>query len=78
MSKKKEKITYIDDGRSLADMSGIGGPRLSRSASQPRASFKEQWKTYCGAVKMMFGPMLVFLTGMAVVYMIAYFIFSVI
>ncbi len=74
MSKKKEKITYIDDGRSLSDLSGVGGPRLTR----PRATFREQWKTYCAAVKMMFGPMLVFLTGMAVVYMIAYFVFSVI
>lgn len=78
MGKKKEKITYVDDGRTLADMSGVGGPRLSPSTSQPRASFKEQWKTYCNAVKMMFGPMLVFLVGMAIVYMIAAFIFSVI
>ena len=49
MAKKKEKITYIDDGRTLADMSGVPGSRLNRRHSAgPRASFKEVWATYWG------------------------------
>ncbi|MBQ4600582.1 MAG: hypothetical protein IJB17_03005 [Oscillospiraceae bacterium] len=74
--RKKEKITYIDDGRSLSELGS--GQRLSQPTTQPRASLKEQWNTYWGAVKMMFGPMLVFIVGLCIVYMIAAFIFSVI
>lgn len=74
---KKEKITYIDDGSAVADMSDVRqGPRLSdRSGYRPRASLKEQWKTYCAAVKMMFVPMLVFLCGITIIYMIVYTLF---
>jgi hypothetical protein len=69
--KKKEKITYIDDGRSLADMSGIGGPRLTkRHPASPRPKAKDVWNTYWGAVKMMFVPMLVVVTALIVIYMI--------
>ena len=78
MGKKKEKITYIDDGRSLADMSNVGGRRLSkRNPSHPRPDPKEVWKTYWSAVKMMFGPMLVVIVLLCIVYMITYFIFSI-
>lgn len=78
MGKKKEKITYIDDGRSLADMSNVGGKRLPKSNPlRPRPDPKEVWKTYWSAVKMMFGPMLVVIVALCIVYMITYFIFSV-
>lgn len=72
MGKKKEKITYIDDGRTIADMSGVkGGIRLpKREEYRPRASLKEQWQTYKNAVKMMFTPMLVVVVGIGIVYMI--------
>lgn len=77
MGKKKEKITYIDDGRSLADMSAVKGSRLyDRNPARPRPSFKEVWKTYWGAVKMMFVPMLAVLGAICVIYMILYFLFS--
>ena len=56
--KKKEKITYIDDGRTIADMSGLSGGR-KHSSPPPRASLKEQWRTYVAAVKMMIVPMFV-------------------
>lgn len=56
--KKKEKITYIDDGRTVADMSGVSGGRKKRSAA-PRASAREQFRTYLAAVKMMLVPMFV-------------------
>ena len=74
--KKKEKVIYVDDGRTVADMSGVSGPRLGRrNPYAPRASAKEIWKTYWNAVKMMVGPMLVVITALAVIYMVLYLIF---
>jgi len=74
--KKKEKITYVDDGRTIADMSGVsGGPRLSRSYGRPPLNPKEVWKTYWGAVKMMFVPMLVVVCALCIIYMILYVLF---
>ncbi len=73
--KKKEKITYYDDGRSLADLSGVQGPRLSRDAYQPRVRFKDAWATYWNAVKKMFGPMMVVICAICIVYMLIYLIF---
>ena len=74
--KKKEKVTYIDDGRTIADMSGLSsGPRLSSNPYRPAPKFREVWNTYWGAVKMMFGPMLAVITALGVIYMILYFLF---
>jgi hypothetical protein len=76
MGKKKEKITYIDDGRTIADMSGVGGPRLGkRHPASLRPKGKDVWNTYWGAVKMMFVPMLVVITALIVIYMILAAIF---
>lgn len=77
MGKKKEKVTYVDDGRSLADLSGVtGGIRLpKRPAGVPRASLKEQWETYKSAAKMMLTPMLVIVVGLAIIYMILSVVF---
>ena len=58
--KKKEKVVYVDDGSTIADMSHVSGPRLGRrhpAAPHPKA--KDVWNTYWNAVKMMFTPMLV-------------------
>ena len=76
MGKKKEKVTYIDDGRPLADMSGVSSPRLTRSPIQPSPRFKEAWKTYWNAVKMMFLPMLAVIGALVVIYGIMYLVFS--
>ena len=64
--KKKEKIKYIDDGRTIADMSGtsranplLGNSSLSSPRGKRRASTREVWQTYWAAVKTMFFPMLV-------------------
>lgn len=75
--KKKEKITYVDDGRTIADMSGVkGGFRLpDRNPYRPRPSAKEVWKTYWSAVKMMITPMLVVIVGLIIIYMILSFVF---
>ena len=77
MGKKKEKITYIDDGRTIADMSGVkGGMRLpERQPYRPRASLKEQWQTYKNAVKMMITPMLVVIVGICIIYMLLSVVF---
>ena len=76
MAKKKEKVKYIDDGRTLADMSGVkSGPRLSSNPYRPPLKFKEVMKTYFAAVKMMFVPMLVVIVGLGIAYMVAWFVF---
>lgn len=56
---KKEKITYVDDGRTIADMSGLSNNRSNCTKRGTTSSPKEIWKTYWSAVKMMVKPMLV-------------------
>lgn len=75
MSRKKEKITYVDDGRTLADMSGVSGGSHGRNPYAPRSTFRERWETYKAAVKMMFLPMLVVICGILIVYMLMSFLF---
>ena len=77
MSKKKEKITYVDDGRTIADMSGVTGGRnyISRPSYAPGPSFKQALKTYWNAVRMMFLPMLVTIGGIGLIYLIMMIIF---
>lgn len=77
MGKKKEKITYIDDGRTIADMSNVsGGFRMpDRPKYTPPASYKEQLGTFWAAMKMMLRPMLVVVGGIAVIYVIIWLIF---
>ena len=84
---KKEKIVYVDDGRTIADMSGVGSmgsmgkssgagkktsPATNRYASRGRAPYREHLKTYWEAVKLMFFPMLVVLAIIAVAFLIVY------
>ena len=76
MGKKKEKITYIDDGRTIADMSNVRGGYLSRSDGRPRASLREQWGTFWSAMKMMFLPMLVVVGGLILAYILLWVIFK--
>lgn len=78
MRKKKEKVTYVDDGRTIADMSDVsGGFHIpERAPGVPRASLKEQLGTFWAAMKMMIRPMLVVVIGMVLVYVVAYIIFS--
>ena len=70
--KKKQKTVYIDDGRTISDMSGIGGKRRTANTPRPRATLKEQWQTYTDAVKMMFLPMLAVLGMLALAFLIVY------
>lgn len=72
---KKEKITYVDDGRTLADMSGISGSTdwLHRGTT---SNFKEIWRTYWSAVRMMIKPMLVVIGFLTVIFLIAALMFK--
>ena len=73
--KKKQRTVYIDDGSSLADMSGVGGgKRKTANTPRPRATLKEQWQTYTDAVKMMFLPMCAVLGILALAFLIVYII----
>ena len=76
MGKKKEKITSVDDGRRLADMSGLSGFRLTKDPIKPANRFKDVWKTYWNAVRMMFLPMLAVIGALVVLYGVMYLIFS--
>ena len=78
MKKNKEKIVYIDDGRTIADMSGVTGgfSHRSRPSWQPRPRFKEVWNTYWTVVKLMMKPMLVVVGGIGIIYVLMYVLFS--
>lgn len=74
---KKEKITYIDDGRSFADMShvyGLGGD-FKFSKTGTTSSPKDIWNTYWDAVKFMFKPMLVVIGFLLVLFVLSYIVF---
>lgn len=72
MGRKKEKITYIDDGRTIADMSGVTGPTSFHKTNpyRPHPKFKDVWKTYWGAVRMMLVPMAVVVGALAIIYLL--------
>ena len=84
--KEKEKITYIDDGSTVADMSAFGRKKKSpetrggKNANAPRllpdrhSTLKEQAQTYFDAVRMMFLPMLVVIGILTVAFLILWFL----
>lgn len=66
---KKEKIIYIDDNSTIADMSNT---RRTPKGAPPkqRSTFKEKMRTYFSVVKKMILPMLVTLLAMTIVFII--------
>ncbi len=64
--KKKKKITYIDDGRSLADLSPLGGGRSNGA----KGSLRDQARTFLAAMRMMVLPMLVTMAIITVAFLI--------
>lgn len=54
--KKKEKVTYVDDGRTLYDMSALGG---GRGMNVGKGTWRDRTRTYFTAVKQMIIPMFV-------------------
>lgn len=62
---KKEKIIYIDDNSTIADMSATKNhPKKSKS------TFREKAKTYFSTVKKMIFPMLTTLLAFTLVYLL--------
>ena len=69
---KKEKVRYIDDGRTIADMSALSG--VDKRYTGPKGTFKDQMRTYFTTVRQMFLPMLAFMGGITVLFLILYLI----
>ena len=67
---KKEKVTLIDDGRSIADMSSLGGGKGKNG--QYRAPMREQFKTFRDAQRAMLLPMLAVLGIIALAFIVVY------
>ena len=86
--KKREKVTYIDDGRTIADMSNLPTRGLGRSLSdarpkrelsetekafnRSRPAWRDHLATYFAAVKMMFLPMLAVIGIICIAFLILY------
>lgn len=71
--KKKEKIVYIDDGSTLADMSALdrsGKRRTEGEHRTPRASVREQLGTFFAAMRMMLLPMLFVMLVLSLTFLI--------
>lgn len=73
--KKKEKVTYIDDGRTIADMSGVKGS-MDFAKKGTTSSISDIWKTYWMATRMMVKPMLVVILFLCIIFGFAYIFFS--
>ena len=74
--KKKEKITYIDDGRTIADMSAFTGRKKLDTGKdnfvRPQSTFKDKWNTYWSAVRRMIIPMFITLGIITVMFFLSY------
>lgn len=75
-AKKKEKIIWVDDGRTIADMSGVPGsnPKTNSSTtpSRYRASWREKMGTFFDAMGFMLLPTLAMVGLLAVAFLIVY------
>ncbi len=75
---KKTKITYIDDGRTIADMSGTSGGHFhsggKKQKKMPPITNETPWQTYWRTARMMVAPMFVVLGILAVLYILFYFL----
>jgi hypothetical protein len=85
---KKEKVKIIDDGSTIADMSGVGGlqgkpqPKKKKEPYTPtnlmgRGTLRDQWNTYKNAVKMMFLPMLCVIAALIIIFGVLTLLFSI-
>ena len=68
--KQKEKVVYYDDGSTIADMSRVNrrGEKLPERPPAPRSFFREKWRTYWAAVRMMIIPMITVLLIISVLF----------
>ncbi len=79
MAKKKEKIVWVDDGRTIADMSGISGkgytPPADNKHSKPlrySAPMSEKLRTFFDAMGFMLLPTLAIVGLLCAAYLIVY------
>ncbi len=76
--KKKQKVTYIDDGRTIADMSGTSKPgailggRNSSGQNKRRGTARQQFNTYVSAMRQMVLPMFIVMGIITVAFLIMY------
>lgn len=69
---KKEKVTYIDDGRTIADMSAFGSrPKMS---SLFGSGWKEKFRTLFETMGFMFLPTLAIMGLICLLFLIVYII----
>ncbi len=64
---KKEKIIYIDDNSTVADMSNT---RREKKEQKKQSTFREKARTYFTVVKKMIFPMLVTLLALTIAYLV--------
>ena len=76
---KKEKPVYIDDGRTIADMSGIqgGASRFFQDNGPSYSSFKDKWITFWDAFRMMLLPTAVFGGALLVLFGLMWLFFKI-
>ena len=72
--KKKDKVIYIDDGRTISDMSGVKGS-MDWTKKGTTSSFRDIWRTYWSAVGMMIKPMLITIAFLIAAFFIITLIF---
>ena len=75
MGKKKEKIQWVDDGRTIADMSAVNSSRPSVSKTHTSSRFRDIWHTYWDATKMMLLPTLAVAAALGLIFLITYLLF---
>ncbi len=71
---KKEKVIYIDDGRTIADMSKVGHGYTSDN--RPTATWREKMRTFWEAFKMMLIPTLIVVGALVATYFLLYYALS--
>ena len=72
--KKKERVKYIDDGRTIADMSALSG--ANKKYQKSKGTAKEQLTTYWNAVKLMFVPMMITIGIISAVFLIMWLLLT--
>ncbi len=81
--KKKEKVRYVDDGRTIADMSAFGSQKKPNELNvPPERAGKPRWRLivsdYFDAMKMMLLPMLAFIGLLAVAFLVVWIVLTLI
>ncbi len=70
--KKKEKVIWVDDGRTVADMSGVPGAAPRSKTSSYTAPMKEKLRTFFDAMGFMLLPTLAMAGILAAAFLIVY------